>query len=280
MARIRTIKPEFPQSESMGRVSRDARLLFVLLWTIADDSGRTRAASRMLASLLFPYDDDAPGLIDEWLKELEVERCIRRYVVEGTTYLEIAKWASHQKIDRPSASKFPGPEEDSRTIAKPREPSSLDQGPRTKDQDQGEDQDHRHAGGEVNAAAPSMQAAVCVTLKAIGIPDVNPGHQTLTDLIEQGADVGMFAAAGRTAVANGKRFAYVLGIVKNQMADARSSANRAAADYRPGETPRERRARERHEELTGERSSSALPGDIIDMEPADPTRLPAIGAHP
>jgi hypothetical protein len=59
MARIRTIKPEFPQSESMGRISRDARLLFVQLWCICDDHGRTRAASRMLASLLFPYDDDA-----------------------------------------------------------------------------------------------------------------------------------------------------------------------------------------------------------------------------
>jgi hypothetical protein len=74
VARIRTIKPEFPQSESMGNVSRDARLLFVLLWTLCDDSGRTRAASRMLASLLYPYDDDAPGLIDGWLGELEREK--------------------------------------------------------------------------------------------------------------------------------------------------------------------------------------------------------------
>jgi hypothetical protein len=28
MERIRMIKPEFPQSEAMGRVSRDARLLY------------------------------------------------------------------------------------------------------------------------------------------------------------------------------------------------------------------------------------------------------------
>lgn len=35
MARIRSIKPEFPQSESIGKLSRDARPLFVLLWTIA-----------------------------------------------------------------------------------------------------------------------------------------------------------------------------------------------------------------------------------------------------
>ena len=73
MARIRTVKPEFPHSESMGRVSRDARLTFIMLWTIADDSGRLRGNSRMLASLLFPYDDDAPHLIDAWLDELDRE---------------------------------------------------------------------------------------------------------------------------------------------------------------------------------------------------------------
>lgn len=130
MARIRTIKPEFPQSQSMGKVSRDARLLFIELWTIADDEGRTRAASRMLASLLFPYDDDAPSLIEGWLSELEGVGCIVRYTIEGDDYLEVCKWSDHQKIDRPSKSKFPP----SRGLASPRERSSLDQGPRTKDQ--------------------------------------------------------------------------------------------------------------------------------------------------
>jgi hypothetical protein len=135
MARIRTIKPEFPQSESMGNVTRDARLCFIMLWTIADDSGRLRGASRMLASLLFPYDNDAPKLMDKWLAELEREHCILRYEVDGAQYIEIAKWLDHQKIDRPSPSKFPAFDVSSRTIESPREDSSLDQGPRTKDQE-------------------------------------------------------------------------------------------------------------------------------------------------
>lgn len=139
MARIRTIKPEFPHSQSMGRVSRDARLLFVLLWTIADDSGRTRAASRMLASLLFPYDDDAPKKIDGWLGELERENCIALYRVDGDDYLEVCNWGSHQKIDRASPSKFPPRENAREDSTSPREDSSLDQGPRTKDQ--GEDRE-------------------------------------------------------------------------------------------------------------------------------------------
>ena len=109
MARIRTIKPEFPQSESMGRVSRDARLLFIQLWTLADDEGRGRGASKMLSSLLFPYDDDAPTLIDGWINELEAEGCVVRYQIEGNTLFQICNWTSHQKIDKPGKSKFPAP---------------------------------------------------------------------------------------------------------------------------------------------------------------------------
>lgn len=133
MARIRTIKPEFPQSETTGRLSRDARLLFVQLWTICDDDGRARAASRMLASLLYPYDDDAPALIDGWLNELDREGCIRRYVVDGDAYLEIVKWLKHQKIDRPSKSRIPPFDESSRIVANNREGASTDLGPSTLD---------------------------------------------------------------------------------------------------------------------------------------------------
>lgn len=153
MARIRTIKPELPQSESMGNVSRDARLCFILLWTLADDEGRLRGNSRMLASLLFPYDNDAPQLIPSWLDELIREGCIEQYQVDGASYIQIAKWLSHQKIDRPSTSKLPPPEEGSRILAKPLEQSALDQGSRTKDQgeDQGVEQPTRK-----RAASPVM----------------------------------------------------------------------------------------------------------------------------
>lgn len=137
MARIRTVKPEFPQSESLGRVSRDARLCFVNLWTICDDAGRARGNSRMLASLLFPYDDDAPKLIDGWMAELEREEAIVRYEADGNSYVSVVNWLKHQKIDKPSVSKLPAPREASRIISKPREASSEDLGPRTKDLDQG-----------------------------------------------------------------------------------------------------------------------------------------------
>lgn len=131
MGRIRTIKPELPHSESMGRVSRDARLCFIMLWTIVDDDGRARGNSRMLASLLYPYDDDAGALMGGWLEELETEGCITRYQVAGDWYLEVENWRKHQKIDHPSGSRLP-PRPD--ILAKPREASrslAPDLGPRT-----------------------------------------------------------------------------------------------------------------------------------------------------
>ncbi|WP_374257650.1 hypothetical protein [Aquabacterium sp.] len=118
MARIRTIKPEFPQSESMGHVSREARLCFIMLWTVADDEGRLRGNSRMLASILFPYDDDAKDHIDGWLAQLSGQGCIAQYEVGGASYIQIEKWGDHQKIDKPSASKHPAFDESSRILAK------------------------------------------------------------------------------------------------------------------------------------------------------------------
>jgi hypothetical protein len=130
MGRIRTIKPEFPQSESIGRLSRDARLLFIQLWTIVDDSGVSRGASRILASLLYPFDDDAVSGIEAWIEELEREGMVVRYQSEGTTYIQIMNWLKHQKIDKPSPSRLPqfaSPREDSRKVAAV--PRTMDLGP-------------------------------------------------------------------------------------------------------------------------------------------------------
>jgi len=125
MSRIRTIKPEFCESESIGRVSRDARLLFVQLWTIVDDAGRTRAAPKMLAGRLYPYDEDISAReIDGWLAELEREGCIARYQVGGGHYLQVTNWSKHQKIDHPTKSKLPGPDETITTVS-PSSPESL-----------------------------------------------------------------------------------------------------------------------------------------------------------
>jgi hypothetical protein len=129
MPRIRTIKPELPQSESIGRLSREARLLFIMLFTAVDDAGRCRGAPRMLASLLYPYDDDVPRLIEAWLAELINEGLVRRYERHGSTYLDIPKWLDHQKIDRPSPSRLPSFDDASTNVRELSRSLDADPGP-------------------------------------------------------------------------------------------------------------------------------------------------------
>lgn len=134
MRRIRSIKPELPESESIGRLSLQGRLLFILLFTLADDEGRLRGAPKLVASQIYPYDDDAPVHIESWLKEVEREGMIVRYEANGAKYIFITNWLKHQKIDKPSKSKLPAPPDVSDRIlrsfyehsSKPREPSLTD----------------------------------------------------------------------------------------------------------------------------------------------------------
>jgi hypothetical protein len=171
MARIRSIKPEFPQSESMGNVSRDARLTFIQLWTLADDEGRLRGNSRMLASLLFPYDDGEDGHVsttskdvEAWLVELERESCIVRYQIDGAAYVQICNWLIHQKIDKPSKSKIPAFDEPSREVANPREVSS--------EEGKGKDQGVEGKGEEnppLPASPPTRIGEICVLLRRSGV---------------------------------------------------------------------------------------------------------------
>jgi hypothetical protein len=140
--RIRTIKPEFWVSESMGRLSRDARLIFVGLWSLADDYGRFRADPRLIAGQLLPYDPDGAEVASRALASLREEGCIVLYEAERSQYGAVTGWERHQRIDRPSASRLPQPPET--TIANirqpapsPREPSALEQGTGNREQGTG-----------------------------------------------------------------------------------------------------------------------------------------------
>lgn len=109
MSRIRTIKPEFWEDEKVGRMSRDARLLFLGLISTADDQGRFRAHPSRVASAVFPYDEIPRVEVSAWLRELEALRVIAVYVVDGETYGAIRSWARHQKVDHPAQPRLPAP---------------------------------------------------------------------------------------------------------------------------------------------------------------------------
>lgn len=109
--RIRSIKPEFWGSQSVGRLSRSSRLAFIGLWSVADDQGRFRADPRYLAGQLFPYDSDGLEVVNTALTDLVREGSVTLYAVGPDTYGAMNGWADHQKIDRPSKPKLPAPSE-------------------------------------------------------------------------------------------------------------------------------------------------------------------------
>jgi hypothetical protein len=116
----------------------------------------------------------------------------------------------------------------------------------------------------------SRQGAICMVIKSEGIASVNPKHPDLLALIDQGADVGHFASAAKTASEKGKGFAYVLGIVKGQIADAKGIAGRAGvAVMAPSETTYQRSMRLKYEEATG----TGQARNVIDIIPENTLEL-------
>ncbi len=107
--RIRSLKPEAWADEKVGVLSRDARLLFVGLLTMADDEGRLRALPAAILGHCYPYDRDAPKLLDRWIAELVASGIVVAYEHDSFPYLAFRNWARHQRINRAAASRIPGP---------------------------------------------------------------------------------------------------------------------------------------------------------------------------
>ncbi len=95
MARIRTIKPDFFVHEGLAELSRDARLLFIGLWTMADREGRLDDRPKRIKAVIFPYDDDTQ--IPAWLDELADRGFILRYEADGQKRIAIVKFSEHQR---------------------------------------------------------------------------------------------------------------------------------------------------------------------------------------
>lgn len=102
MARMRTVKPEICASEQFVTCSRDARLLFILLWTHCDDAGVHTESMRRIKMELFPADDDATcDSISGWVDELISAGLIGRYTDGPEPYLFVTGWQRHQTVRKP-----------------------------------------------------------------------------------------------------------------------------------------------------------------------------------
>lgn len=112
MARIRSIKPEFWSSPGQKQC-RDpyARLLFIAMWNWADDTGRGTVNPRELAGFAFPWDEHLSSAdIRRMLGEIRRAFGVVFYEVGGRPYYLIPSWDKHQKIDKRSGARHPGPD--------------------------------------------------------------------------------------------------------------------------------------------------------------------------
>ena len=112
MARIRSVKPDYPQHRKVRAVSRDARLLNIHLWNLADDEGRLQELPQWIIGQIFPADEDVtPAVLRGLLEELEKVRLIVRYEVDDERYIGIENWCEHQHPEKPKPSNLPPPPE-------------------------------------------------------------------------------------------------------------------------------------------------------------------------
>lgn len=132
MARIRTIKPDFFQSEDVASLTYRARLTWIGLWTYVDDAGRCKDNIRLIKGHVWPLEDDVTASAVELdLDQLASSGRIVRYEADGERFIQVHKWADHQRISRPTPSKIPEPSRPPASSGN--EPSKPIQEPLTED---------------------------------------------------------------------------------------------------------------------------------------------------
>lgn len=112
MPRIRTVKPEFWEDEVVGLLPRDARLLFISTFNMADDEGLLRWTPAYIKAQTFMYDDDLNLKHVEHLMALLTNAGLLHPYVGGVARQQMAvvvNFRKHQKINRPQKSKLPPP---------------------------------------------------------------------------------------------------------------------------------------------------------------------------
>jgi len=125
MGRIRTIKPDFFTSLTIADLSVEQRLTFIGLWTHVDDAGRCVDDPRLIKAALWPLDDRSSEDIESDLRALTEASLIARYTVTGRRFIVVQTWSEHQRINRPTASKLPGPNDGDLNLASPEIPTDM-----------------------------------------------------------------------------------------------------------------------------------------------------------
>ena len=102
------IDPSIWGSEDFGKLSLTAMILFMGLFSNADDEGKGRSNPAYLRSVIFPYKENMRSTdIEKALLEISTNMSVIFYSYNGNSYYWLYNWKKFQKIDRPTPSKLP-----------------------------------------------------------------------------------------------------------------------------------------------------------------------------
>lgn len=113
MARKRIIDPNIWESPDFATLSLLGKVIFIGMFSLADDEGRGKANPVYLRSKLFPYNTEDVSLDDirHSLEGIKDKMSVIFYSVKGTQYYALTHWNLWQKIDRPTKSILPSPDD-------------------------------------------------------------------------------------------------------------------------------------------------------------------------
>lgn len=116
MARKRMIDPSIWADNGFGRLSFEAQVMFIGLFSNADDEGRLPGDAKYLAATIFPYRVITTPKAQKILDEIEEKmKSVTFYSVESQSLIQFEKFLIYQKINRPTSSKYPKPQKDIKT---------------------------------------------------------------------------------------------------------------------------------------------------------------------
>ena len=109
MARKRMISPTIWEDPSFNKLEFGARLLFIGMFSNADDQGYIRADTGSLKRLIFGFDDEIMSDLLQWVNTVKKMRSIHFYESKEELYAHFIKWDFYQKQreDRIQASSYP-----------------------------------------------------------------------------------------------------------------------------------------------------------------------------
>jgi hypothetical protein len=86
-------------------------MVFIGLFSVADDEGKGRSKPVYVKSTIFPYDEDLRvSDIEKALSEIGTKMSVTFYSHGGNEYYRLDHWAQWQRVDKPTPSKIPDPE--------------------------------------------------------------------------------------------------------------------------------------------------------------------------